>query len=904
MDRETMERIRLPRGIPALFHGALLLVFFAVAGCSSSSDSTPSDPGDPGDGEVITPPGGDELADDSTIQVEVNALGTASPLTLSLAEGDTASIALAPDAGNELVSITGCQGVLSGNDYEVSWQQDDCSIHVEFGPIGAQLTIDVFGDGVVQSESGTLCGARETCEVRFPENVPVRLTPVASSGWSFNHWTGCDTLEGDVCIVEMDGAEGVLPSFANDDGITLNADVILLTDSQIAAIEEIDDASIVFRSDVEGVDTFTVDKILVSTSGNGFARRISRVIAISQTPVLVQTREVPISDLIDDGTLVWQGDSTDGADLEFIPAEGVTVVDSENKSLNSSIQLQTVVYDNDGNLATQNDQVTLAIGLQSQFTPDFGFEKRFGRDVAIRFVAGAKVTASAVLGYQIALPGVIPMKLGTFRAPPIPIGPIVLVPQYEVFTDIGGSVDTSVSVSTTFSLGGSLGVYKKSGESWKGLNAMSADGQAPVLDKTQVNVNAGIWAGVDSEFLVYGVAGPFIKAGPESGYKRSYSVEGSDAGCFTESAYFGAKATLGGRIDLVLWEATLPSRSLSIRPVELSWMQDQGVQCNTGIYGAPQNLVTTLDQNNEILASWEPPVGEPLVKYSVFRDNVLLATVWDLEYLDGGVSDNVEHCYHVVGFDAHGRSSVNSASSCTATGSTIDTAAPSAPTGLSILDSSTATLELTWNASVDESGVAAYLVQQGSRVIERSDDVVARVTQLLPGTEYCFSVIAVDLAGNRSPESETLCGRTLPEDAGLWRMRIACVGREYVLENQVDLQSTQQGVVNFAGEGLDYPGTPIAYIVSGVYSGDSGVLDGRITYTFANDDNVRIDLFSADLSTGDSGDVAMDQIQVTGCNTIVRFDLLDSELTKRPAEEGRSTLLPAMALNDSRGIAH
>ena len=189
--------------------------------------------------------------------------------------------------------------------------------------------------------------------------------------------------------------------------------------------------------------------------------------------------------------------------------------------------------------------------------------------------------------------------------------------------------------------------------------------------------------------------------------------------------------------------------------------------------------------------------------------------------------------------------------------------------------------------------LSPILVEIDGQVVERTDNGRATISQLISNTEYCFQVVAIDALGNRSAPSNQACGRTLQEDAGLWRMRLACDGREYLLENNIDLQATSDGVVNFAGSGNDYDGTELAYIVSGIFDPQSLSLDGRITYTFADIPGVRIDEFIVDLSNGDSGDVLMNQVQVTGCESVVRFDLVNTMLTMRSSSSRLKGAWPA-----------
>jgi fibronectin type 3 domain-containing protein len=92
-----------------------------------------------------------------------------------------------------------------------------------------------------------------------------------------------------------------------------------------------------------------------------------------------------------------------------------------------------------------------------------------------------------------------------------------------------------------------------------------------------------------------------------------------------------------------------------------------------------------------------------------------------------------------------------------------DTVAPSAPTNLGATASTATQVGLSWTAADDNVLVTGYLVKRDGTQIARTNGTSYTDGGLAPGSAHSYTVVAVDAAGNQSPESAP-ASVTLPAD--------------------------------------------------------------------------------------------------------------------------------------------
>jgi uncharacterized repeat protein (TIGR03806 family) len=155
--------------------------------------------------------------------------------------------------------------------------------------------------------------------------------------------------------------------------------------------------------------------------------------------------------------------------------------------------------------------------------------------------------------------------------------------------------------------------------------------------------------------------------------------------------------------------------------------------------------------------SWEPSSDNfGVTGYEVWRDGTLLATVAGTGYTDNSVDLDTEYDYSVFALDGVGN--VSAAAELTIT-TLSDAEAPTSPTNLAGIPGYFS-IQLSWDPSSDNLGVADYQVWRGSTLVATVASPGYTDNNLLIGTQYTYTVIALDAVGNES-DPATLTVSTL-----------------------------------------------------------------------------------------------------------------------------------------------
>lgn len=176
---------------------------------------------------------------------------------------------------------------------------------------------------------------------------------------------------------------------------------------------------------------------------------------------------------------------------------------------------------------------------------------------------------------------------------------------------------------------------------------------------------------------------------------------------------------------------------------------------------APTSLSADATSTTQVNLKWGASTDNVGVDhYNIIRGGIVIAVVQNgsLNYADNSVLPSSNYSYSVKAVDAarNESSASNSASVTTPAPSTADTMPPSAPSGLSAAAVSGTQVNLRWNASSDNVGVAGYRVYRGgTQIASVTTTSYGDSSGLSTGSSYVYTVKAYDAAGNVSGVSNS-----------------------------------------------------------------------------------------------------------------------------------------------------
>jgi chitodextrinase len=144
--------------------------------------------------------------------------------------------------------------------------------------------------------------------------------------------------------------------------------------------------------------------------------------------------------------------------------------------------------------------------------------------------------------------------------------------------------------------------------------------------------------------------------------------------------------------------------------------------------------------------------------YDLLRgDRVVARTEAATAAREAGLQPAKHYCYAVRAHDRAGNTSVLSTKACATTPDLTPPTPPGRPAAVPV---SATQIFVAWDASTDDVGVVGYEVYRGPSIVAKVTATRAREYHLEPAQKYCYSVRALDAAGNRSPPAGPFCAVT------------------------------------------------------------------------------------------------------------------------------------------------
>jgi len=220
------------------------------------------------------------------------------------------------------------------------------------------------------------------------------------------------------------------------------------------------------------------------------------------------------------------------------------------------------------------------------------------------------------------------------------------------------------------------------------------------------------------------------------------------------------------------YSATAPISPSGQWIMQMAAFKVAGSGGDTSPPSAPTALHTTGVTSSQISLGWTASTDNVGVTgYEVWRCQgsgcssfSRVGTPTGATFNDSGLSASTSYTYEVRATDAAGNLSVYSTPTLTVTTSASgDTQAPTAPTNLRVIATSSSEVDLSWDAATDNVGVATYVVERCSGSNCSTFGSFSPVnaapfydTTAVPSTAYSYRVHATDAAGNSGPPSNVV----------------------------------------------------------------------------------------------------------------------------------------------------
>ena len=660
-------------------------------------------------------------------------------------------------------------------------------------------------------------------------------------------------------------------TFEREEPVELQDGIRQVTAEEDEALIALLDDALVFSSEASEFAALEPGTVLLSVHGEGYARRVVEVMADDSAPITLKTVNVPLSEVIREGTLIYNEPITNGDVLKVEPTTGIRHVVAPAISPSIRFDVDLTLFEDGPSKATLKGTVDLEIrpDVALNYVPFIGAEE-------FRAIVSVKARSSLTLSMSgdieaLSVERVLPLP--QFRVVhPLP-GPLPIPVTHVVSTQIKVTTTGKVSISGFSEATGTGGGYWLETTGWTRVGDFESVGDIGPFDPTgqgPISAESDVMVGPLYGARVLGLVGPEIFIGPYLKMKVNYDHM-SDCAAWSARAGGRAKFKLGStKIPSIDWQ--LPGVSYTLFDVSFKVAGDETGNCvdkeAPSTPGEP-SVFGPIRPNSLELVWAESEDNSAVAMYEIYRDDRKIGETVASEYIDNSIRSYTDHCYQVVAVDMHGNKSNRSTALCVYTEPDADDEPPEDPRNLTVVGVSRNSLSLDWDDAIDDSTLGvSYLVYvdeaAGTSWKVRTDASEVTVSGLKPGTQYCFEVAARDAAGNASFFSNFVCGTTSASGSyGTSYMVVACEdnsGPE--IQATIDLEDDLSEI----GYGTS-DGTPFMWMLSGTFDDATRELSGQFDWFFAGSNCRRTDRFTVNLDSEGSGSAEL--VQVSSCDGCV-----------------------------------
>jgi hypothetical protein len=298
--------------------------------------------------------------------------------------------------------------------------------------------------------------------------------------------------------------------------IPVTTNVLTHTTTQYLSSISGDGAVFTFTQSTSALNAVAPGEVIVgdvtANAPYGFLRKVTSISPVGGQ-VVVATTQATLEDAIQMGSVHISQVLTPDQIQRGMQAKGVTLVEAPESLGEFFFTLEDVVlYDDDGNLSTTNDQIRADGSIQLEPGFDFNLVVEYRELKELAFTTSAQETAEIKLKAEVELASIKKEKeIGRYTFSPVTVMvgpmPVVIVPVLTVNVGVDGSVHVGVTagVEQRATL---LAGLRYAGGVWQPVSDFSNQ-----FTWNPPTLSAGLdlkgYAGVRLSLLLYGVVGPY-----------------------------------------------------------------------------------------------------------------------------------------------------------------------------------------------------------------------------------------------------------------------------------------------------------------------------------------------------------------------------------------------------------